>query len=702
MTGAGRAVPAAPVPAAHTGRHVGITLTSLDPEAGYGDWHTGHELGDALVRVGWPVTYLERTDGRWYRQPADLDAVVSLLDVFDVRNVATGMIRIAWVRNWTDRWIERPWFRDFDIVLTSSIASKRRIDGATGMSSIVFPIATNPARFAATGETAREEPAEVVLSVNRWGVERGIEAGLVRLAAEGVRVAVYGRGWESEPQLTGIWRGPRPYDDLPAIYRSARLVIDDAASSTAPYGSMNSRVFDALAAGALVVTNNELGAHELFDTEFPVWHDAEDLSSRVRSLLQDEPRRAQLAARYRDVVLREHTYAGRALRLQEIVDQRRPPMAAAPAVRPAPDQAPRASSPEEPVMATRAVAASARPPASQPASPLARRLRVVALALGAGAGVGVAAGVATALAVAVGATSSDAVVPVGITSGAAAASAFAAAALATARTRRDLRSHRRAVEKATGDTRAALAKGLVAVHGDVRSLRRELPAVAGLAPLGAGYPLPLGGDFPMAPDALAVLTRLVSERRPRLIVELGSGVSSLVLGLTARRLGTGRVISFDDEAHWADETRRRVGALDLSGLVEVVHAPLRRQTIAGESRPWYDIPAGSLPDEPIDLLVVDGPPGSIDPTGLARWPALPALLDRLAPGAAVFVDDAARDGERKMVDRWVGEIPGWRVAVLATERGTAILVRDDDPPRPAVEGSGGPGPDARPAEGTRG
>ena len=62
----------------------------------------------------------------------------------------------------------------------------------------------------------------------------------------------------------------------------------------------------------------------------------------------------------------------------------------------------------------------------------------------------------------------------------------------------------------------------------------------------------------------------------------------------------------------------------------------------------------------IDLLIVDGPPGS---TGTrARFPAYPLLSERLAPSALILVDDLQRSDERAVVDAWlemggVSELP---------------------------------------------
>ena len=56
-----------------------------------------------------------------------------------------------------------------------------------------------------------------------------------------------------------MYKGDVNYEQLPSLYRQAKIVLDDSNNATMPWGSVNSRVFDALAAGALVVTNGESG-----------------------------------------------------------------------------------------------------------------------------------------------------------------------------------------------------------------------------------------------------------------------------------------------------------------------------------------------------------------------------------------------------------------------------------------------------------
>ena len=306
--------------------HVGITVSRDDPAAGYGDWYTAHELGAALEELGWRVSYPERAGDRWYELDSGLHVLIVLLDAFDLRRIPPGIVTVAWVRNWTDRWLERPWFSDYDLVLASSGRSKALIEAGSAKTAELLPLATNPARFQ-PGPPVAELVASVVMTSNRWGRERPIEHAARALAAHELAsapvrgsggVALYGRGWEELPELAPIRRGELPYARLPELYRSAGVVVDDTAEHTAPYAAVNSRVFDALAAGAIVVTDNAEGVAELFDGDFPIWRDPAALPDLAAALLSDPVARAT-AERHRQTVLARHTYAHRASRLRELL-----------------------------------------------------------------------------------------------------------------------------------------------------------------------------------------------------------------------------------------------------------------------------------------------------------------------------------------------------------------------------------------------
>lgn len=301
--------------------HIAITVSSLDMNDGFGDWYTAHEIGDALERQGWRVTYVQRKNDEWYTLPDDVDYVLALLHWYDPTRVS-GVTTIAWIRNWTERWVEHPYFEHFDVVLVSSGISKEIVESRTCKSASVFPIATNPNRFRRTQPNPIYE-ADYVFTGNHWGGEKG-EQRLVDVldVYPEETVKIFGKGWEFVPRASRYARGHLPYDELPKVYSSAKLVIDDAGHTTRPYGSVNSRVFDALATGTLVISSCKDGVRELFDDEFPSYENRQELRSHLDRLLCDESYRNELARRYQKIVLREHTYDLRAQQLTELLCKR--------------------------------------------------------------------------------------------------------------------------------------------------------------------------------------------------------------------------------------------------------------------------------------------------------------------------------------------------------------------------------------------
>jgi spore maturation protein CgeB len=99
-------------------------------------------------------------------------------------------------------------------------------------------------------------------------------------------------------------------------------VIDDSGMHTAPYGALNSRVFDALATGTLVVTDCIAGARELIGDGLPTYADGNELRAHLDALLGDDDLRLKLAQQCRAEVLEHHTYAKRADRLRRILAAR--------------------------------------------------------------------------------------------------------------------------------------------------------------------------------------------------------------------------------------------------------------------------------------------------------------------------------------------------------------------------------------------
>jgi predicted O-methyltransferase YrrM len=218
---------------------------------------------------------------------------------------------------------------------------------------------------------------------------------------------------------------------------------------------------------------------------------------------------------------------------------------------------------------------------------------------------------------------------------------------------------------------------------EAKTLRRELArrtdstydqlaALQGLyLELGVDRALPLSRGWAASPDFLVRVRERVLRRRPMVVVECGSGISTIVTALTLREIGGGHVYSLEHSPDHARATRAELEKHGVAAFATVLDAPLEPHTIEGRAWTWYatrGLPAGA-----IDMLVIDGPPKR---TGsLARWPAGPLLFARLSPGAIVLLDDAARPDEQEIVRRWRQAHPGFTFADLWCEKGCIELAK---------------------------
>lgn len=186
------------------------------------------------------------------------------------------------------------------------------------------------------------------------------------------------------------------------------------------------------------------------------------------------------------------------------------------------------------------------------------------------------------------------------------------------------------------------------------------------------FPFPPMDAAAIAPDLALLLATQILERRPGLILELGSGVSTLVAGYMVQRNNHGRVVSIEHDAHYLNLARTSVRQHGLTDCVEVIHAPLTSYIEDGRPRLWYSKSfVRNIANHSVDLLFIDGPPAVVE--NLARLPALPTLIDTLSEDAVILVDDANRAGEREILRQWLLAFPQLHEQRLNTHKGTAVL-----------------------------
>lgn len=285
-----------------------IVVSTDDLNDSKGDLYVALGLTKYLRRLGWGITLWPT--GRWGEEtPEGMDAAIVMIESFVPGLVRDETRLIAWVRNWTDTWVSLPFLDTFAAVWCSSEASadevRRHFVGAVE----VLPLGTDPELFHPV-ETSRRD--EVVTTANFWGVGRALIESLSDLASTEA-VTWFGKNarFLQIPEQIDH-RHTIDYFSLPWVYSQWQYVIDDVIPAAAKYGSQNSRLFDALACGALVVTNTEAGLADLGLGEVAVYGDGSTLGQTIGALRTDPDAVRERAARLSAIVTERHSYAMRA------------------------------------------------------------------------------------------------------------------------------------------------------------------------------------------------------------------------------------------------------------------------------------------------------------------------------------------------------------------------------------------------------
>jgi spore maturation protein CgeB len=301
---------------------IGLVVTEDSDTTSAGDFFTAKELATALKNeLGWECIFLpENSESADWYDVSDLDVLLVLLDKYDISRIHSQnkpLLKIAWMRNWVDRWTFRPWFQHFDLVLCTSELARQYVYDHTGKLAYILKIAANIDRFHPSDEVNPDLRSDYCFTGSYWGAPRQIEN--LDPSKIPYEFALFGAGWEQHDRFADSYRGNLPYDKLPEVYTSTRILVDDANHVTKPWASVNSRVFDALAAGTLVITNGTSGARETFGDLLPTYSTDQELMQQLRYFLDHPDERNRLARELHQLVLQEHCYKTRAQQLAGIL-----------------------------------------------------------------------------------------------------------------------------------------------------------------------------------------------------------------------------------------------------------------------------------------------------------------------------------------------------------------------------------------------
>jgi hypothetical protein len=240
----------------------------------WGDTHFARGIADALRRLGQDVvidTYAAR-----HRPSRYLDDVVLALRGPEPIEPQVGARSLIWIISHPDQITARE-LSGFDAIFAGSAGWAR--DASRRFDRPVVPLlqCTDAHRFRPTASPRGEDFVFV-------GTARGIERpSVVEPLRAGIPISVYGPDWRGYIPGWAI-KGTRiPNADLPAVYETARAVLNDHWPAMQANGFVSNRLYDVVAAGGRAISDYVDGIDGIFHGAVLTYRSIPELLDLLRS-----------------------------------------------------------------------------------------------------------------------------------------------------------------------------------------------------------------------------------------------------------------------------------------------------------------------------------------------------------------------------------------------------------------------------------
>ncbi|MFC5675816.1 glycosyltransferase family protein [Aeromicrobium endophyticum] len=228
-----------------------------------------------------------------------------------------GATNVLWVISHPDEVPVDELRQGFDLVYSAGRAWADQASAETGREVRTLLQATDAGRFTPEGEAM---PGVGTLFVGR--TRKVMRPVVGDAAAAGADLTVFGDGWEQFIDPTHVAADHLDNERVPAAYRGARIVLNDHWPDMARLGFYSNRLFDAVAAGARVVSDRADGLEDVLGPSARTYGSLDELRALLdpgSSLWPGADVLASNAAR----VAAQHSFDARArVLLADVLDAR--------------------------------------------------------------------------------------------------------------------------------------------------------------------------------------------------------------------------------------------------------------------------------------------------------------------------------------------------------------------------------------------
>lgn len=133
------------------------------------------------------------------------------------------------------------------------------------------------------------------------------------------KLTVYGRHWEKFPVQDYVVSDYMDNSKVGQAYHDAKILLNDHWDDMRENGIISNRIFDALAVGAFIISDDIPEIHELFGDNVVTYHGREDLKEKIDYYLEHEEERDAKAKAGQKIALNGHTFRDRVAVMAKVI-----------------------------------------------------------------------------------------------------------------------------------------------------------------------------------------------------------------------------------------------------------------------------------------------------------------------------------------------------------------------------------------------
>lgn len=276
----------------------------------WGDYHFSIALRKQLIGLGYSVSI--QTYDEWYARKEDEFEVILVIRGLTKYVVGGNALHLMWNISHPEN-VGKDEYESYEHVFVASELWTEEVDRITNGKASCLLQCTDPGLFR---PPIRPVESDILFVGNSRGVKRPIIRDLLPCP---FNLSIYGTEWEGLVERGYIKGQFIEQDSLHRYYGGAKVLLNDHWDDMRTRGFISNRIFDGLACGAFIVSDQVEGIKSVLGDSVITYSDRADLLDKIAHYLQHEEERRKIALAAIEIIAGRHTFQQRSIEIDRVI-----------------------------------------------------------------------------------------------------------------------------------------------------------------------------------------------------------------------------------------------------------------------------------------------------------------------------------------------------------------------------------------------